>query len=205
VAFYIEAVLLAIIFVMIIAKKLSQSDSPAQGEWRATHGLSSKLKLFWAQHSEAVSETATVFLDVSVYFSLSISFAGILFNYRDKPILYEDKLGQTSSLLAIDAPVSILLLIYTEVKKRRLRYALVAVASLMVFIIQFLYRRASTFIVATSGCLDWRQGLQIEFEDLFIVKAVWGLLVALFFFTHYMFWYLTHLASSSSQTIDWVT
>ena len=41
-------------------------------------------------HEAATLASTGVFLDRSVYFALSICFAAIIFNYRDKPLLYED-------------------------------------------------------------------------------------------------------------------
>lgn len=43
-------------------------------------------------HEAAVLASTGVFLDTSVYFALSICFAAIIFNYRDKPLLYEDSM-----------------------------------------------------------------------------------------------------------------
>ena len=141
------------------------------------------------RHFAASLDASTVFLDAAVYFSLSVSFAGILFNYRGKPMLYDDKLGQTSTLLAVNSPITIYLLIYhqDEFDRPVLRSVLVGLAALMTFILQFLFRSASSFNdLNTSSCIDWSDDLERPFTVLFIVKAVWVGLIALFFATHFI-------------------
>jgi hypothetical protein len=129
---------------------------------------------------------STVFLDTAVFFSLSVSFAGIWYNYRGKPLLYEDKLGQTSTLLAVNAPVVILMLIYLQPDFERplLRCVLVAAACLMALIIQFLFRRTGSLDPKAPVCLVWSQDLKRPFDNRFVLKAVWAGLVLLFFGSH---------------------
>ena len=141
----------------------------------------SKTRTFLAKHEEAVIASSGVFLDAAVYFSLSISFAAVIFNYKNQPLLYEDKLGQTSTLLAIDAPIGILLLSYPWLDRRDLRTFLVAAAALMTFIIQFMFRKAKSFNPETNLCLNWDATVEGFFTDRFIVKAVWVCLVFPFF------------------------
>ena len=132
------------------------------------------------QHDAAALASAGVFLDNAVYFSFAVSFAGIIFNYRSAPLLYEDKLGQTATLLAVDAPVAILLLTYPRLDRGKLRSVLVFLAVLMVFIIQFLFRKAKSFNPGTSLCFDWDEFVQNVFRQRFIAKTVWFCLVLFF-------------------------
>jgi hypothetical protein len=150
----------------------------------------SRLSHFWERHNAAYLCASTVFLDAAVWFSLSVSFAGVWFNYRAKPLLYEDKLGQTSTLLAVNAPVVILMLIYTRptFERRVLRYALVAAAALMALIIQFMFRRTGTVHANSPLCLVWTADLNSPFDNRFILKAVWSGLVVLFFGSHLIPW-----------------
>lgn len=141
-----------------------------------------------AQHDAATVAGAGVFLDNAVYFSFAINFASILFNYHAKPLLYEDKLGQTSSLLAIDAPVAIALMSYHVIDRKILRSILVLAMALMTFIVQFLFRRSQSFAPSTSLCLAWDDGLQQLFVQRFIAKAVWAGVVVLFFATYFIQW-----------------
>jgi hypothetical protein len=147
---------------------------------------SSIMSRFWERHSAAYRCASTVFLDAAVYFSLSVSFAGIWYNYRAKPLLYEDKLGQTSTLLAVNAPVVILMLIYTQstFERPELRYVLVAAAALMALIIQFMFRRTGSLDPKAPLCLVWTEDLNRPFDNRFILKAVWSGLVILFFGSH---------------------
>ncbi len=141
----------------------------------------SKTRNFLDKHEAAVRASSGIFLDAAVYFSLSISFAAVIFNYKNQPLLYEDKLGQTSTLLAIDAPVGITLLSYPWLDRRDLRVFLAAAAALMTFIIQFMFRKAKTFNPDTNSCLNWDGTVEGFFRDRFIVKAVWVCLVFPFF------------------------
>ena len=140
------------------------------------------------QHDLAALASAGVFLDNAVFFSFAVSFAGIIFNSGADNLLYEDKLGQTATLLAIDAPVAILLLTYARLDRGGLRGFLVALAVLLVFIIQFLFRRASTFNPGTSLCLDWDDFVQNVFRQRFIAKSVWACLVLAFFLSYLIPW-----------------
>lgn len=137
----------------------------------------------WKRHKAAFLCSATVFLDAAIYFSISVSFAGIWFNYRDTPLLYEDKLGQISSLLAINTPVAVFLLIHGQCERPQLRGALVAAASLMTLIIQFLFRRAGDINNISSLCIVWNASLNQPFDNRFIIKAVWAGLIVIFFST----------------------
>lgn len=141
----------------------------------------SKTRTFLDKHDAAVIASSGVFADAAVYFSLSISFAAVIFNYKNQPLLYEDKLGQTSTLLAIDAPIGIILLSYPWLDRRDLRVFLAAAAALMTFIIQFLFRKARSFNPQTNLCLNWDATVEGFFRDRFIVKAVWVCLVFPFF------------------------
>jgi len=145
-----------------------------------------RLSRFWERHNTAYLGASTVFLDAAVWFSLSVSFAGVWFNYRAKPLLYEDKIGQTATLLAVNAPVVILMLIYTRstFERRVLRYALVAIAALMTLIIQFMFRRTGTIHSDSPLCLVWTPDLNSPFDNRFILKAVWSGLVVIFFASH---------------------
>ena len=136
------------------------------------------------QHESAALASAGVFLDNSVFFSFAVSFAGIIFNSRSAHLLYEDKLGQTATLLAIDAPVAILLLTYKHLDRGGLRSFLVVLAVLLVFVIQFLFKRANSFNPGTSLCLDWDSFVQNAFRQRFIAKAVWAFLVLAFFLSY---------------------
>lgn len=106
-------------------------------------------------HDKALLASSGVFLDTSAYFGLSICFAAVIFNYKDHPLLYEDKLGQASTLLTIDAPVATALLSYHWLDRRDLRVFLAAITALMTFIIQFMFRRAKSFNPGSNLCLDW--------------------------------------------------
>ena len=145
----------------------------------------SRSKPKWlSQHNSAALASAGVFLDNAVFFSFAVSFAGIIFNFRSAPLLYEDKLGQTATLLAIDAPVAILLLTYTRLDRGGLRSFLVFLAVVLVFIIQFLFRKANSFNPGTSLCLGWDDFVQNDFRQRFIAKAVWACLVLVFFVSY---------------------
>ena len=141
-----------------------------------------------SQHDSAALASAGVFLDNAVFFSFAVSFAGIIFNSRSAHLLYEDKLGQTATLLAIDAPVAILLLTYTHLDRGAMRSFLVIFAVLLVFIIQFLFRKARSFNLGTSLCLDWDDFVQNVFRQRFIAKAVWACLVLAFFVSYLVPW-----------------
>ena len=160
----------------------------------ASHPSSKWIK-YCDRHSKAILEASTVFLDTAVYFSLSISFASILFNYRNTPILYEDKLGQTSSLLAVNTPLTLLLLTYNRLDKRMLRYVLAGAAALLTFIIQFMFRRARSFPARSNVCFNWQEDMEASFDELFIFKAIWGLLVLFFFASHLITWGLPRFFS----------
>ena len=167
------------------------------------HHSSSILSRFWERHEAAYLCASTVFLDAAVYFSLSVSFAGVWFNYRDKPLLYEDKLGQTSTLLAVNAPVVILMLIYTRstFERRLLRYALVAAAALMALIIQFMFRRTGSLDSNSPLCLVWTKDLNGPFDHRFIIKAVWSGLVFIFFGSHLIPWLLPSWARKLDEAL----
>ena len=139
-----------------------------------------------AQHDAATIAGAGVFLDNAVYFSFAINFASILFNYHAKALLYEDKLGQTSSLLGIDAPVAIALMSYHVIDRKVLRSILVLAVALMTFVIQFLFRKSRSFAPSTSLCLAWDDGIQQIFIQRFIAKAVWAGMVVIFFATYFI-------------------
>ena len=141
-----------------------------------------------SQHDSAALASAGVFLDNAVFFSFAVSFAGIIFNSRSAHLLYEDKLGQTATLLAIDAPVAILLLTYAHLNRGGLRSLLVVLAVLLVFIIQFLFRKAKSFNPGTSLCFDWDDFVQNVFRQRFIAKAVWACLVLMFFVSYIIPW-----------------
>ena len=141
-----------------------------------------------SQHDSAALASAGVFLDNAVFFSFAVSFAGIIFNSRSAHLLYEDKLGQTATLLAIDAPVAILLLTYEHLDRGALRSFLVVLAVLLVFVIQFFFKRANSFNPGTSLCLDWDDFVQNVFRQRFIVKAVWAILVLAFFVSYLIPW-----------------
>ena len=141
-----------------------------------------------AQHDAATVAGAGVFLDNAVFFSFSINFASILFNYHAKPLLYEDKLGQTSSLLGIDAPVAIALMSYHVIDRKLLRSILVLTVALMTFVIQFMFRKSSSFDPSTSLCLDWKNEIQSSFVARFTAKAVWTGLVFTFFAATFFKW-----------------
>ena len=141
-----------------------------------------------SQHDTAALASAGVFLDNAVFFSFAVSFAGIIFNSRSAHLLYEDKLGQTATLLAIDAPVAILLLTYKKLDRGGLRSFLVVLAVLLVFVIQFFFKRANSFNPGTSLCLDWDDFVQNVFRQRFISKAVWAILVLAFFVSYLIPW-----------------
>lgn len=65
--------------IKIITDRLTNRRNKAKGEMLIAH-------------EAAVLASTGVFLDTSVYFALSICFAAIIFNYRDKPLLYEDSM-----------------------------------------------------------------------------------------------------------------
>jgi hypothetical protein len=164
---------------------------------------SSILSRFWERHNAAYLGASTIFLDAAVWFSLSVSFAGVWFNYRAKPLLYEDKLGQTSTLLAVNAPVVILMLIYTHptFERRVLRYALVAAAAVMALIIQFMFRRTGTVHSNSPLCLVWTADLNSPFDNRFILKAVWSGLVVIFFGSHLLPWVFPSRAKRFNEAL----
>lgn len=131
--------------------------------------------------------SSAVFLDSACYFALSVCFAGIIFNAK-APLLYEDKLGQASTLLAINPPVSILLMTYTKLDRKNFRATLVLIAAVMTFIIQFLFRKSHSFAPSSSVCLNWKDNLETNFRNLFIVKAAWTGVVVLFVMSHFIQW-----------------
>ena len=152
-----------------------------------------------SQHDSAALASAGVFLDNAVFFSFAVSFAGIIFNSRSANLLYEDKLGQTATLLAIDAPVAILLLTYANLNRSGLRSLLVVLAVLLVFIIQFLFRKAKSFNPGTSLCLDWDDFVQNVFRQRFIAKAVWACLVLAFFVSYIIPWRIFRKAPEDTR------
>ena len=159
----------------------------------------SKKRTFLDKHEEAVIASTGIFLDAAVYFSLSISFAAVIFNYKNTPLLYEDKLGQTSTLLAVDAPIGITLLSYPWLDRRDLRVFLAAAAALMTFIIQFMFRKAKSFNPETNLCLNWDSTVEGFFSDRFIVKAVWVCLVFPFFVWKVVPWQFLHNSRRDSD------
>ena len=179
VAYFIEASLLFLSLIAFGVKLITDHFYDKPGK-TVPHIL--------AQHNAATVAGAGVFLDNAAYFSFAINFASILFNYHAKPLLYEDKLGQTSSLLGIDAPVAIALVSYHVIDRKVLRSMLVLAVALMTFIIQFLFRRSRSFAPSTSLCLAWDDGIQQSFIKRFIAKAVWTGLVVLFFTTYFIKW-----------------
>ena len=152
-----------------------------------------------SQHDSAALASAGVFLDNAVFFSFAVSFAGIIFNSRSAQLLYEDKLGQTATLLAIDAPVAILLLTYAHLDRGGMRGFLVLLAVILVFIIQFLFRRAKSFNPGTSLCLDWDDFVQNVFRQRFIAKAVWACLVLIFFVSYLVPWRVLRKAPEDTR------
>jgi len=204
VAYYIEAVLLSTTWAMAVLHFIV-TTTRAGYQGSSSSPLFSTLSSIWDRHFTALLDAATVFLDAAVYFSLSVSFASILFNYRGKPLLYEDKLGQASTLLALDAPVTILLLIYRErdFDRRVLRCILVGIAALMTFIIQFMFRTVRSFNnLSSSSCLDWQDSLEKPFARIFIIKAVWAGLVALFFASHFLPLHLPEWGDRKYEPLD---
>jgi hypothetical protein len=202
VAYYIEGILLiatcalALIDLFVAATRAWRLKLPP----RQSPTIMSR---FWERHSAAYLCASTVFLDAAVYFSLSVSFASIWYNYRAKPLLYEDKLVQTSTLLAVNAPVVILMLIYLRPTFERpvLRYVLVAAAGLMTLIIQFLFRRTGTIDPKAPACLVWSQDLNVPFDNRFILKAVWSGLVILFFGSHLLPWLAPRWTRSFNEAL----
>jgi hypothetical protein len=119
-----EAILLAITWVVTLFKFVPAVRGPwSQDRWTETPP-------HWAQRWEAFwkssLEGAAVFLDAAVYFSLSVSIASIVFTYRTSLPIYESKMDQITTLLAIDTPVTLLLLVYQEpdIERGVLRYCL---------------------------------------------------------------------------------
>jgi hypothetical protein len=133
------------------------------------------------RHPGFLLKTAEAFLDNAAFISLSVSIAGIAYNSKkQEPLIYEDKLAQASTLLAVNAPVAVLLLTYEGLGRWKFRYFLVGAAALLAFAIQFKFRKAKTFDQAGSICLDWADDDETRFTRLFISEAVWALLVVLF-------------------------
>lgn len=83
VAYFIEASLLALSLIMFGIKFITDYVKNRRNK---TH------REMLDAHEAAVLASTGVFLDTSVYFALSICFAAIIFNYRDKPLLYEDSM-----------------------------------------------------------------------------------------------------------------
>ena len=119
-----EAILLSIAWIVTLFKFVPAARSPWSRSYRV------ETSSHWAQHLEAFwdssLEGAAVFLDAAVYFSLSVSIASIAFTYRTSLPIYESKLDQITTLLAVNTPVTLLLLIYREpeFERRILRYCL---------------------------------------------------------------------------------
>jgi hypothetical protein len=119
-----EAILLAFTWIVTLFKFV-----PAvRGPW--SKNRSAEVPSRWAEHWEAFWDSslkgAAVFLDAAVYFSLSVSIASIVFTYRTSLPIYESKLDQITTLLAVNPPVTLLLLIYQEpdIERGILRYFL---------------------------------------------------------------------------------
>ena len=146
------------------------------------------IRRYTEAHDAALMAGSGAFLDASAYFALAVCFAAIIFNYRDHPLLYEDKLGQASTLLTIDAPVATALLSYHRLERRDLRIFLVAITALMTFMIQFMFRRAKSFNPGSNLCLDWDSFVEGVFRARFTVKAAWACLVFPFFVYKVMPW-----------------
>jgi hypothetical protein len=117
-----EAILLAITWVVTLFKFVPAAQGPWSRNGRAD------TPSYWAKHWEAFWKSslkgAAIFLDAAVYFSLSVSIASIAFTYRTSLPIYESKLDQITTLLAVNTPVTLLLLIYQEPEIERgiLRY-----------------------------------------------------------------------------------
>ena len=88
VAYFIEASLLALSLIMFGIKFVTD---------RVIRKRNKVQREMLEAHEAAVLLSTGVFLDTSVYFALSICFAAIIFNYRDKPLLYEDSMYPQSS------------------------------------------------------------------------------------------------------------
>jgi hypothetical protein len=145
------------------------------------------------RHPQAVLNAAAAFLDSAAYLSISVSIAGIVFDKKSNLLLYDDKLGQASTLLAINAPVAILLLTFKPLERRKTRYLLVLVDVLLTLAIQFPFKKAKSFDPSLSVCLGWKENnLRDKFQHLYIVIGVWGILVALFFIYQSVAWLSQH-------------
>jgi len=103
---------------------------------------------------------------------LSICFVAIILKFHDTPILSEDKLGQVSTLLTIDAPIAVVLQSYRWLDRKNLRFFVVLLTALMTFVIQFIFRRANSFNPAANICLNWDSTVDGFFGDRFTVKTV---------------------------------
>lgn len=191
VAYLIEGCLLAFSIIMFSIKVITNYWKRKDPEKRSK---------FLESHDSAVLASSGVFIDTSVFFALSICFAAIIFNYHDTPLLYEDKLGQLSTLLTIDAPIAVLLLSYRWLDRRTLRVFIVLLAALMTFIIQFMFRRAKSFNPAANLCLNWDDRVEGFFRDRFYVKAVWACLVFIFFLWKIIPW---HILKKPEDAIKW--
>ena len=74
---------------------------------------------------------AGIMVDTAGLFSISINFASIIYGRRQGTLLFEDKLAQVSTLLAVDGPVALLLMSYAIVRRRKFRIVLIATDVLM--------------------------------------------------------------------------
>lgn len=153
------------------------------------------------RHPQAVLNSAAAFLDSAAYLSISVSIAGIVFDKKSNPLLYDDKLGQASTLLAINAPVAILLLTFKALERRKTRYLLVLVDVLLTLAIQFPFKKAKSFDPSLSACLGWKENdLRDKFQHLYIVIGVWGIFVALFFIYQSVAWLAHRFYKSTPVT-----
>jgi len=112
-----EAILLAFTWIITLF-----NFAPAvRGPWSKNRSAE-----YWKAFWDSSLKGAAVFLDAAVYFSLSVSIASIVFTYRTSLPIYESKLDQITTLLAVNPPVTLLLLIYREpdIERRILRYFL---------------------------------------------------------------------------------
>lgn len=187
VAYLIQGGLLALSVIMFGVKMITDS-------WRSRPDVERK---FLDAHDAAVSCSSGVLIDTSVFFSLSVCFAAIIFNFYGSQLLYEVKLGQVSTLMIIDTPIAILLLSYPhQLERKNLRIFIVLLAALMTFIIQFLFKRANRFDPSDNLCLEWNSTVEGFFRARFTVKAVWGSLLLVFIMCKIFPW---HIARTSTR------
>ena len=119
-----EAILLAFTWIITLFNFVPAVRGPWSEDRSAE--VSSRRPKYWKAFWNSSLKGAAVFLDAAVYFSLSVSIASIVFTYRTSLPIYESKLDQITTLLAVNPPVTLLLLIYREpdIERRILRYFL---------------------------------------------------------------------------------